>query len=91
MSAEQRGSAGHASLDAAHNPVGLLGCEDTLLACVQLAVHQYPQVFSGRAVLYPFILQLILVVEVASTQTQDLALGFAEPHNVHLGPLLKPV
>ena len=30
------------------------------------------------------------VVDVASTQVQDLELGFVEPHEVHLGPLLKP-
>ena len=30
-------------------------------------------------------------MSVALTQVQDLALGFAEPHEVLLGPLLKPV
>ena len=34
------------------------------------------------------ILQLVLVVGVAMTQLQDLALGFVEPHEVLLGPLL---
>jgi len=27
-------------------------------------------------------------MEIASTQVQDHALGFAEPHEIHLGPLL---
>jgi len=50
------------------------------------AIHQYPQVLFGRAVLYPSISQLVLVVEVA--QVQDLALCFVESHEVLLGPLL---
>ena len=33
----------------------------------------------------------VLVMEVTSSQVQDLALGFVEPHQVHLDPLLKPV
>jgi len=41
--------------------------------------------------LNPFIPQFVLVVRVASTQVQDLAFGFVEPHEVHLGPLLKAV
>ena len=43
------------------------------------------------AVLHPSIHQLVLIVGVAMAQVQDLALGFVEPHEVHLGPLLKPV
>ena len=45
--------------------VGFLGCEDTLLAHVQFAIHQYPQIFLGRAMLNPSIPQLVLVVRVA--------------------------
>ena len=41
----------HASFDAAQDTVGFLGCEGTLLAHVQLAIHQNPQVFFSRAVL----------------------------------------
>jgi len=48
-------TAGHASFDAAQDMVGLLGCKSTLLARVQLPIHQYFQVFFGRAVLNPFI------------------------------------
>jgi len=57
---------------------------------VQLAIHQYPQVFFSRVALSPFIPQLVLVIGVASTQVQDLAFEFDEPHKVHLGPLLEP-
>ena len=81
--------AGHASFDAVQDTVGFLVCKDTLLAHVQLSITHYPQVFFSRAVLNPFISQLILVVEVASMQVQNLAFGFVEPHEVHLGPLLK--
>lgn len=35
--------------------------------------------------------QLVLVVRIALTQVHELALGFVEPQDVHLGPLLKPV
>jgi len=67
--------------------VGFLSCKGTVLVHVQLAIHQYPQVLFDRAVLHPYILQLVLVVEVAMTQVQDLVLGFVEPREVHLGPV----
>ena len=54
--------------------VGFLGCTGTLLAHVQFAIHQYPQVLFSRAVLDPFILQLVLTLEVAVTQVQIVAL-----------------
>ena len=80
--------AGHAALNAAQHTVGFLGCKETVLAHVQLPTHQHPQVFFGRAVLNPFIPQLVLVAGVASIQVQDLAFGVVEPQEVHLGPLL---
>ena len=61
-----------------------------MLAHVQLAIHQYPQILFSRAVLYPYIPQFVLIVGVATTQVQDLAHGFVEPHKFHLGPLFKP-
>jgi len=68
-----------------------LGCESMLLAYILLTIHKYSQVFVGRAVFSPFISQLVLVVDVASTLVQDMVLGFVEPHEAHLGQLLKPV
>jgi len=65
-----------------------MGCEGTLLIHIQLIIHQYPQVLFGRAVLYPYIPLLVLLMEVTTTQVQDLALEFVEPHEVHLCPLL---
>ena len=43
-----------------------------------------------RAVLNHFVPQLVLIVGISMTQVQDLALGFAEPHEV-LGLLLESV
>ena len=71
--------------------VGFLVCEGTVLAHVQLPIHQYPQVVFCKAALNPFIPQLVLVVDVTSSHAQNLAFGFVEPHEVHLGPLLKLV
>jgi len=83
--------AAHASLDAAQDMVGLLGCQRTLVAHVKLLIHQYPQVLLGRAALNPCIPQPILTAGVAPSQMKDLALGLAEPHEVHTGPLLELV
>jgi len=54
-------SAGHCSFDAAQGMVGFLCSEGTLLAHIQLAIHLYPQIFLGRAVLNPFVLQFVLI------------------------------
>ncbi|KAK4811312.1 LOW QUALITY PROTEIN: hypothetical protein QYF61_024448 [Mycteria americana] len=81
--------AGHASFDAAQDTVGLLGCERTLPAHVQLFIHQYPQVLFRRAALNHIIPQPVLIPGVAPTQ--DPALGLVEPHEVHMGPLLQLV
>jgi len=56
--------AGHASLDAAQDTVGFLGCKRTLLAHVELCVHQYPQVLL-RAALEPLPAQPVLVFGIA--------------------------
>jgi len=50
-----------------------------LLAHVQLAIHQYLQVFFVTAVLNTFIPELVLIVEVTLAQVQDLALVFVQP------------
>ncbi|KAK4815543.1 hypothetical protein QYF61_003235 [Mycteria americana] len=71
--------------------VGFLGCKRTLLAHVQLFTHQYPQVLLCRAALNPFIPQPVLILGVAPTQVQDLALGLVEPPEVHMDPLLELV
>jgi len=71
--------------------VGLLGCERTLVAHVQLFIHQHPQVLLGRAALKPFTPQPVLIAGVAPTHMQNPAGGLVEPHEVHTGPLLELV
>ncbi|KAK4821151.1 hypothetical protein QYF61_014246 [Mycteria americana] len=60
--------AGHAAFDAAQDMAGLLGCERTLLAHVQLFVHQYPQGLFFRAALDHIIPQPVLKPRIALTQ-----------------------
>jgi len=84
-------SAGHASLHAAQDMVGLLGCKRTLVAHVELLIHQYPQVLLRRAALEPLSAQPLLVFGIALTHAQDLALGLVELHEVHTGPPLQSV
>ncbi|KAK4827791.1 hypothetical protein QYF61_021744 [Mycteria americana] len=60
--------AGHTAFDAAQDTAGLLGCECTLLAHVQLFVHQYPQVLFRRAALDRIIPQPVLKLRIAPTQ-----------------------
>ncbi|KAK4828837.1 hypothetical protein QYF61_000894 [Mycteria americana] len=60
--------AGHAAFDAAQDMVGLLGCERTLSAHVQLFVHLCPQVLFRRAALDHIIPQPVLKPRIAPTQ-----------------------
>ncbi|KAK4831119.1 LOW QUALITY PROTEIN: hypothetical protein QYF61_015422 [Mycteria americana] len=69
--------------------VGLLSCECTLLAHVQLFIHQYTHVLLCRAAVDPFITQP--KPRIALTQVQDLALGLVEPHEVYRSPVLELV
>ena len=71
--------------------VSFLGYQGTLLAYVQLANQQYPQVLFSRPVFYPFVTQLVLTVGIAMNQVRDLMLVFVEPHEVLPGPLLEPI
>jgi len=83
--------AGHTAFDAAREAVGLLGCERALVAHVQLFTHQCPQVLLSRAALKPFIPHPVLILGVALTHVQGLALGLVGPHEVHMHPLLELV
>jgi len=71
--------------------VVFLGCEHTLLAHVQLFIHQYTQEVLHRAALNLSSTQLVFVLEIAPTQVQDRALGLVEPHEVCTASTLKPV
>ena len=61
-----------------------------MLSHDQIVFHQYPQIPFDRVLLYPFVLQFVLIVRVAVTQVQGFAGGFVEPHEVLLDPLLEP-
>ena len=81
----------HASFDAAQDIVDFLGCKGTLLAHVQLRIHQYllSAFWQGCSLsLHP---SACSDSGVGTTQVQDFALGFVEPHEVLLGLLLKHV
>ncbi|KAK4822238.1 hypothetical protein QYF61_011879 [Mycteria americana] len=54
----------------AQDTVDFLGCKHTLLAHVQLFVHQYPQVLLLRAALNPLSTQPVFVLGIAPTQVQ---------------------
>ncbi|PKU34140.1 hypothetical protein llap_15555 [Limosa lapponica baueri] len=53
--------------------------------------EKLPPSLSLQSCFKPFIPQPVLILGVALTQMQDPALGIVEPHEVHMGPLLKPV
>ncbi|KAK4827673.1 hypothetical protein QYF61_020484 [Mycteria americana] len=71
--------------------IGFLGSKCTLLGHVELLINQHPQVLLLRAALNPFSAHPVFVLGVALTHVQDLALGLVEPHEVRMGPPLKPV
>jgi len=79
----------HAALDAAQDTGGFLGCQRALPAHVELLSHQHPQELLLRAALEPPSAQPVLVLAIALTHGQDLALGLVEPHAVHAGPPLQ--
>ena len=69
----------------------MMGCKYTLLAHVQFYIKQHPQVLLQRSAHNRFFLHFVLILKIALTTVQDLALGFVELHEVHMGPPLKPV
>jgi len=82
--------AGHSSLDATQDTVGLLGCKRTLLAHVESLINQYFQILLLKAALKPFSAQPVSVLRIALTQVQNLALGL-ELHWIGKGSPLKAV
>ncbi|KAK4831669.1 hypothetical protein QYF61_018636 [Mycteria americana] len=63
----------------------------TLLAHIQLAINQHPQVLFCQAAFQPLFPGTVALQGVVVTQVQDLALGLVEPHTIGLGPLIHPV
>ncbi|KAK4814181.1 hypothetical protein QYF61_011904 [Mycteria americana] len=71
--------------------VGLLGHLGTLLAHIQLAIDQHPQVLFRWAAFQPLFPKPVALHGVVVTQVQDPALGLVEPHTIGLSPLIQPV
>jgi len=83
--------AGHTIPDTSQDAVGPLGHLGTLLAHVQPAVNQHPQVFFCWAAFQPLTPKPVVLHGVVVTQVQDPAFGLAKPHTVDLGPSIQPV
>ena len=83
--------AGHTIPDTSQDAVGLLGHLGTLLAHIQLAVNQHPQVLFGRAAFQPLLPKPVALHGVVVTRVQDPALGLVETLTVGLGPSIQPV
>ncbi|KAK4827826.1 hypothetical protein QYF61_021910 [Mycteria americana] len=83
--------AGHTIFDTSQDAVRFLGHLGTLLAHVQLAVNQHPQVLFHQAAFQPLFPKPVVLHGVVVTQVQDLALSLVEPHTIDLGPSIQPV
>ncbi|KAK4829515.1 hypothetical protein QYF61_005154 [Mycteria americana] len=83
--------AGHAIFDTSQDAIGLLGRLGTLLAHIQAAVNQHPQVLLCQAAFQPLFPKPVALHGVAVAQVQDLALGLVKPHTIDLGPSIQPV
>ncbi|PKU46747.1 hypothetical protein llap_2943 [Limosa lapponica baueri] len=83
--------AGHTIPDASQDIIGLLGHLGTLLAQIQQAVDQHPQVLSCQTALQPLFPKLIVLHGVVVTQVQGPTLGLIEPHAIGLDPSIQPV
>ncbi|PKU46365.1 integral membrane protein dgcr2 idd [Limosa lapponica baueri] len=76
---------------AGQDAVGLLGHLGTLLAHIQVAVDQHPQILFHQASLQPLFPKPVALHGVLVTQVQDPALGRVEPHTIGLGPSVQSV
>ncbi|KAK4810733.1 hypothetical protein QYF61_007707 [Mycteria americana] len=83
--------AGHAIFDTSQDAIGLLGRLGTLLAHIQAAVNQHPQVLFRWAAFQPLFPKPVALHGVAVAQVQDLALGLVKPHTIHPSPSIQPV
>ncbi|KAK4828223.1 hypothetical protein QYF61_024718 [Mycteria americana] len=83
--------AGHTIPDTSQDAVGFLGHLGTLLAHVQPAVNQHPQVLFHRTAVQPLVPKSAALHGVVVTQVQDLALSLVEPHTIGPSPSIQPV
>ncbi|KAK4813743.1 hypothetical protein QYF61_023679 [Mycteria americana] len=83
--------AGHTISDTSQDATGLLGYLGTLLAHIQLAVSQHPQVLFCWAAFQPLFPKPVALHGVAVAQAWDPAFIPVEPHTAGLGPSIQPV
>ncbi|KAK4810503.1 hypothetical protein QYF61_004283 [Mycteria americana] len=83
--------AGHIIFDTSQDAIGFLGHLGTLLAHIQPAVNQHPQVLLCQAAFQPLFPKPVALHGIAVAQVQDLALGLVKPHTIGLGPSIQPV
>ncbi|KAK4830327.1 hypothetical protein QYF61_010091 [Mycteria americana] len=83
--------AGHTIFDTSQDAIGFLGHLGTLLAHIQLAVNQHPQVLLCLEAFQPLFPKPAALHGVAVAQVQDLALGLVKPYTIDLGPSIQPV
>ncbi|KAK4824446.1 hypothetical protein QYF61_015761 [Mycteria americana] len=83
--------AGHTLSDTSQDAIGFLGHLGTLLAHIQAAVNQHPQILFCLAAFQPLFPKPVALHGVAVAQVQDLALSLVEPHTIDLGPSIQPV
>ncbi|KAK4824481.1 hypothetical protein QYF61_015879 [Mycteria americana] len=83
--------AGHTIFDTSQDAVGFLGHLGTLLAHIQAAVNQHPQVLLCWAAFQPLFPKPVALHGVTVAQVQDLALGLVKPHTIGPSPSIQPV
>ncbi|KAK4829196.1 hypothetical protein QYF61_002461 [Mycteria americana] len=83
--------AGHTIADTSQDAIGFLGHLGTLLAHIQAAVNQHPQVLFHQAAFQPLFPTPVALHGVAVAQVQDPALGLVKPHTIDLSPSIQPV
>ena len=74
--------------DTSQDVIGLLGHLGTLLARIQLTVHQYTNVPFHQAAFQPLLSKPVGLPGVVVSKKQDLTLGPIETHTVYFGPLI---
>ncbi|KAK4825916.1 hypothetical protein QYF61_003411 [Mycteria americana] len=83
--------AGHAIFDTSQDAIGFLGHLGTLLAHIQAAVNQHPQVLLCQAAFQPLFPKPVALHGVVVAQVKPLALGLVKPHTIDLSPSIQPV
>ncbi|KAK4811102.1 hypothetical protein QYF61_016388 [Mycteria americana] len=83
--------AGHAIFDTSQDAIGFLGRLGTLLAHIQAAVNQHPQVLLCLAAFQPLFPKPVALHGVDVAQVQDLALSLVKPHTIGPSPSIQPV